>query len=70
MQPVKPLEFKFRFVQNRQAQGLGHLHGKDGNGGVGYVTRSLRSCANYVPSLQLIYRLQQAAQTNNAQKKS
>jgi hypothetical protein len=50
-------------------KGLGHLHGKDGNGGVGFLTRSLRACANYMPSLQLIHRIQQASQANGAPKK-
>jgi hypothetical protein len=50
-------------------KGLGHLHVKDGNSGVGFLTRSLRACANYMPSLQLIHRIQQAAQANGAPKK-
>lgn len=50
-------------------KGLGHLHGKDGNGGMGYLGRSLRACANYIPSMQLIHRIQQASQANSLQKK-
>lgn len=50
-------------------KGLGHLHGKDGTGGMGYITRSLRACANYIPSMQLVHQVQQAAQGNNAQKR-
>lgn len=42
-------------------KGLGHLHGKDSNGGVSLLTRSLRACGNYIPSIQIIRRLQQAA---------
>jgi hypothetical protein len=40
---------------------LGHLHGKDGNGGVAFLTRSLKACANYIPSIQFIQRMRQAA---------
>lgn len=47
---------------------LGHLHGKDGNNGVNLLTRSLKACANYVPSFQIIQRLRQAAQASNAKK--
>ena len=49
-------------------KGLGHLHGKDGNGGMGYLGRSLRACANYIPSMQLIHQIQQASQANGLQK--
>ena len=49
-------------------KGLGHLHGKDGNGGMGFLGRSLRACANYLPSLQLVRNIQQAAQAINAKK--
>ena len=49
-------------------KGLGHLHGGDSNGAVGFLTRSLRSCGNYLPTLRLIQGLQQAAQANNARK--
>jgi predicted Zn-dependent protease len=42
-------------------KGLGHLHGKDGNNGVGLLTRSLKACANYIPTMQIIQRLRQAA---------
>ncbi len=49
-------------------KGLGHLYGKDGNAGFGFLTRSLKACANYLPTLQLIQRLRQAAQTSNAKK--
>jgi hypothetical protein len=47
-------------------KGLGHLHGKDGSGGMGFLGRSLRACANYLPSMQLIRRIQQSAQVNGA----
>lgn len=51
-------------------KGLGHLHGKDGNGGITFLMRSLKACGNYRPTAQLIQRLRQvAAQTSNAQKK-
>ena len=43
-------------------KGLGHLHGKDGSGGTGFLGRSVRSCANYLPSIQIIHNIQQAAQ--------
>lgn len=49
-------------------KGLGHLHGKDGNGGIGFLTRSLKACANYLPSIQFIQRLRQAADQANKQK--
>jgi len=42
-------------------KGLGHLHGGDGNGGVSLLTRSLKACGNYLPSIQFIQRIQQAA---------
>jgi len=48
-------------------KGLGHLHGRDGNGGVAFLTRALRACANYFPAIQLIQRMQRAAsQSKNA----
>jgi tetratricopeptide (TPR) repeat protein len=48
-------------------KGLGHLHGSDGNGGIGFLTRSLKACGNYLPTLQIVQRMQQAQpQTNNA----
>jgi hypothetical protein len=49
---------------------LGHLHGGDSNGGVSWLTRSLKACGNYLPSIQIIQRIQQvaAAQANKAQK--
>ncbi len=50
-------------------KGLGHLHGKDGSGGMGYLGRSLRACANYIPSMQIMQQIQQAAQSNTAQKR-
>ncbi len=46
--------------------GLGHMHGKDGNGGMGFLSRSLRACTNYLPSLQLIRNIQPAAQAKSA----
>jgi hypothetical protein len=49
-------------------KGLGHLHGKDGNGGMALLTRSLKACANYLPTLQFIKRMQQAASQTNAKK--
>ena len=49
-------------------KGLGHLHGKDGNGGMALLTRSLKACANYLPTLQIIKRMQQAAAQANAKK--
>jgi len=42
-------------------KGLGHLHGKDGNGGVNLLTRSLKACANYYPTIQLIQKMKQGA---------
>jgi len=47
-------------------KGLGHLHGKDGSGGMNFLTRSLRACANYFPSIQLIQRIQKASQAKKA----
>lgn len=42
-------------------KGLGHLHGKDGSGGINLLTRALKVCSNYVPAFQIVQRLQQAA---------
>jgi tetratricopeptide (TPR) repeat protein len=49
-------------------KGLGHLHGGDGSGAAGFLTRSLKACGNYLPTRQIIQRLQQAAQANKARK--
>ena len=49
-------------------KGLGHLHGKDGSNGMGFLGRSLRSCANYLPSIQLIRNIQQESQAQSAKK--
>jgi hypothetical protein len=46
-------------------KGLGHLHGKDGNNGVGLLTRSLKACGNYLPTMQVVQRLRQAAAQSN-----
>jgi len=47
-------------------KGLGHLHGKDGSGGMNFLTRSLRACANYFPSIQLVQRIQKGSQAKKA----
>ena len=47
-------------------KGLGHLHGKDGNGGVNLLNRSLKACANYYPTIQLIQQMQKSAQAKKA----
>lgn len=47
-------------------KGLGHLHGKDSSSGMGFLSRSLRACANYLPSIQIVRNIQQAAQAKNA----
>lgn len=49
-------------------KGLGHLHGKDGNGGMSLLTRSLKACTNYLPTIRLIQRMQQAASQASAKK--
>jgi len=43
-------------------KGLGHLHGKDGNGGVNLLTRSLKACANYYPTIQIVQQMQNTSQ--------
>jgi len=48
-------------------KGLGHLHGKDGNGAIGSLTKSLRVCANYFPSINLIRQLQQGTSQTGKQ---
>jgi len=48
-------------------KGLGHLHGNDGNAGIGFLTRSLKACGNYLPALQIIQRLRLAAAAERAQ---
>jgi len=47
-------------------KGLGHLHGKDGSSGVNFLTRSLKACANYFPSIRLIQQMQRASQAKKA----
>jgi hypothetical protein len=39
-------------------QGMGHLFGKDADGAISCFHRSLRSCSNYLPTLRLLYQMQ------------
>ncbi|MBD2463784.1 tetratricopeptide repeat protein [Oscillatoria sp. FACHB-1407] len=43
-------------------EGIAHLNGKDGEGALHCWRRSLQSCANYHPTLRLLYSLQKSGQ--------